>query len=121
MLACPDRIQGIGAGNRISGRGSTKDARRLIVETEVLLIGIDVPNLLEDMLQLNPGFRPTAQEMLRNSIFNSVRNESKEESCPENVKLSVYSDSVYDYENDKAINWTQQDVRSVIAEDAHAF
>lgn len=68
-------------------------------------------DILEDLLQLNPAFRPSAAELIKHSIFDSVRNQAKEVDCPEKVSLSAYNDWIYDYENDKPVNWTKQDVR----------
>ena len=42
----------------------------------------DLLDILEQMLQFNPYFRPTTKQLLKNKIFDSVRIQSNEE-CSE--------------------------------------
>ena len=75
------------------------------IQTKALL------DVLEDMLQLNPGFRPSARELLKHSVFDGVRNPAKEQACAEAIRLPCYNDWVYDYETDRPVELTKQDLR----------
>lgn len=51
------------------------------------------------MLELNPYFRPSAKQLLKNPIFDSLRVSSNEKTSPYTVKLSVDSkEQMIDYE-----------------------
>ena len=51
------------------------------------------------MLELNPYFRPSARQLIKNPIFDSIRVTQNEKTSPHTVKLSVDSKSQgIDYE-----------------------
>ena len=53
-------------------------------------------DVLEWMLVFNPGFRMSATELLKHSIFDSYR--SNIPLNTERVLMSIYDDGLYDYE-----------------------
>ena len=46
-------------------------------------------NILEQMLQFNPYNRPTAKELLKNEIFNEIRNETLEQPAPIQIIVDI--------------------------------
>lgn len=56
--------------------------------------------MLKDMLQVNPYMRPSASELLKHPIFDSIRFKVLEKGCQNKVELEVDSDQSYDYENE---------------------
>ena len=45
--------------------------------------------LLEQMLEFNPYFRPTARQLLKNKIFDSIRIPSIEERSPQKIVIDI--------------------------------
>ena len=56
--------------------------------------------MLKDMLQVNPYMRPSASELLKHPIFDSMRFKDLEKGCQSKIELEVDSDQSYDYENE---------------------
>lgn len=57
-------------------------------------------NLLKEMLEFNPFFRPTAKECLQNKIFDSIRVAGLEVSAPFKINIDVdRNEHQCDYEN----------------------
>ena len=54
--------------------------------------------MLKSLIQINPFFRPTAKECLKNPIFNTVRNSTLEKtSVNQKIKLEIDHDDAFDY------------------------
>ena len=61
----------------------------------------ELVDLLEDLISINPYFRPTARECLANPIFNYLSSkEVSTKSCGEKVRLDIDQDSAFDYDNE---------------------
>jgi len=57
-------------------------------------------NLLCEMLEFNPQFRPTAKECLKNPIFDDIRVPGLEKSAPYKINIDVdRNEYQFDYEN----------------------
>jgi serine/threonine protein kinase len=54
--------------------------------------------MLTNLLELNPFFRCSAAELLKNPIFNCVRKTSGEKSAPFKINLEIDRDDAFDYE-----------------------
>lgn len=46
-------------------------------------------NMLEQMLQFNPYYRPTAKELLKSKIFDKIRCEDLEKSAPFKILIDI--------------------------------
>lgn len=57
----------------------------------------DLKEILENLLQLNPYFRWTAQECLKHSYFDEIRAPLVEQSSKVKIKLAVDQDDSFDY------------------------
>ena len=70
--------------------------------------------ILESLIQVNPFFRPTAFELLKNPIFDPFRDKHKEY-CPfEKLMTPVDSDEAFDYVNGKSHIFKTQDYLKMI-------
>ena len=61
------------------------------------------------MLQLNPSFRPTADELLRHKIFDKIRVEEHEKPSPFKIDLPIYNEGQYDYDKCESLELTKKD------------
>ena len=62
----------------------------------------DLLDILEKMLEFNPMLRPTAGELLKESIFDSIREKENESVAPHKISLSFDKKNYkIDYENDE--------------------
>ena len=58
-------------------------------------------DLLEDLLSINPYFRPTARECLANPIFDYLNSkEVNTKFSSEKIRLDIDQDSAFDYDNE---------------------
>ena len=73
-------------------------------------------NLLKGMLEFNPYFRLTARECLKNKIFNDIRISDVEQSAPFKIKLQIYNENNYNYEEAKS-NHTIHDYKVLLLEE----
>ena len=55
--------------------------------------------ILDDMLQFNPHFRSKAGDLLKHSLFDSIRRPELEQPAPFKIKLEVDAPGVFDYES----------------------
>ena len=73
---------------------------------------------MQQMLQFNPYFRPSAVEILENKLFDSFRNDVKERSIKEvsnyQVFLPVDSDDAFDYENSKNTKYSMPELKNLL-------
>ena len=61
----------------------------------------ELRKMLESMLEFNPYFRPTAKQLLKNKIFDSVRIKSNEESTTHSIVVSADKNLPVDYTDSK--------------------
>ena len=54
--------------------------------------------ILEDMLQFNPHFRSHPGDLLKNSVFDNIRNPEQEKAAPFQIKLEIDEAGAFDYE-----------------------
>ena len=71
---------------------------------EKMLEGLDDKQyeLIDKMLQFNPNKRVSAEELLKNPIFDSVRIPNLENNKGNEIKLSIDEEGVLDYDNEDA-------------------
>ena len=50
----------------------------------------EILNLLSDLLQFNPGFRPTAKECLQKPLFDQIRDPLLNKTKPEQFFQEIY-------------------------------
>ena len=50
------------------------------------------------MLEYNPGFRPSAKELIQHPYFDAIRNKNQEEEAPTHVHQKMHLPGVLDYE-----------------------
>lgn len=73
-------------------------------------------DILQWLLRLNPYFRCSASELLKNPIFDKVRNPILEKSAPFKIKLSIDKDEAFDYENGNSPIFSLKDYQAMILE-----
>ena len=73
-------------------------------------------DVLQWLLRLNPYFRCSASELLKNPIFNKVRNPNLEKSAPFKIKLSIDKDEAFDYETGSSPQFKLKDYQAMIME-----
>lgn len=71
----------------------------------------ELVDLLQSMLEFNPYFRFSAQECLKNKIFDKVRVLQLEKPAPSKIKLKIYEENVYDYEKCKPLKYSVNDYK----------
>lgn len=64
----------------------------------------ELVELLKQMLEINPYFRPSAKQLLKHKIFDNVRQENDKKSAPFKVKINID-------ENENAINYKNIDFK----------
>jgi serine/threonine protein kinase len=58
----------------------------------------DLVELLKSLVQVNPFFRPTAKECLKNPVFDTIREQVKEKTqITSKIKLEIDHDKAFDY------------------------
>jgi serine/threonine protein kinase len=61
----------------------------------------DLLDLLTQMLELNPNLRPSASQLLKHKVFDSIRNEKQENCHPPRVTIPCDENEYkHDYERD---------------------
>jgi len=70
-------------------------------------------DLLEGMLQYNPGFRSTAIECLQHRIFDKIRVPNFEKPSKIKVIQNINGTEVFDYENSKELKYSMKDLRNL--------
>lgn len=66
------------------------------------------------MVNLNPYFRWTPSELLKNAYFNDLRIPELEKSAPQKLKLDIDRDDAFDYENGVSKLYTKKDYIAII-------
>lgn len=61
------------------------------------------------MLEFNPSFRPTAADILKNKLFNSIRIPSRESPASHVINMPIYDEGQYDYEECESVYFNQKD------------
>ena len=71
--------------------------------------------LLKSLIQVNPFFRPTAKECLKNPIFDQVREAVKEKTqISSKIKLDIDHDNAFDYATGVSTLFKQEDYLNIV-------
>ena len=54
------------------------------------------------MLEINPFFRKSARELIKNPYFDEIRMKDNEDYAPEKIKLDIDADGSFNYEENKS-------------------
>ena len=73
------------------------------------------------MLEFNPGFRPTARDLLNHKVFDSIRNKKFEAEAPYQIHQEIFQPGVYDYENDVELLYNEADYKDLLYEEIRQF
>ena len=57
------------------------------------------------MLEINPYFRKSARELIKNPYFDEIRVKDNEEHAPVKIKLDIDADGSFNYEEGKSTNF----------------
>ena len=63
---------------------------------------------------MNPYFRQSARELLKNSYFDSIRNVQNERHCDTKLQFDVDNDDVYSYEDTNSTKYDRNDYLEMI-------
>ena len=63
------------------------------------------------MLKYNPGLRSSASDCLKSKIFDKIRVPVFERGAPFEIKMKIYDDGVYDYEECKSLKLSLRDYK----------
>ena len=72
-------------------------------------------DLLEGMLTYNPSLRWTAAKCLKNRIFDKIRQTSNEKPCKSQIRLPLYDEHAFDYENSSNAKYSVNDLKNILA------
>ena len=70
--------------------------------------------IFEQMLQFNPYFRYPAEELLKSSIFDEIRNPEMEKPAPYRIDTSIDLPGEFDYDALKSRKFTQEDYMKIL-------
>ena len=73
-----------------------------------------VLEILEDMLQFNPHYRSNPSDLLKNKVFDSIRNPDLENPAPFQIKLEIDETDAFDYEECKSLKYSMEDYKQII-------
>ena len=71
--------------------------------------------MLESMLEFNPYFRLTAEEALKSKVFDGIRIQAFERPSPVQIKLNIFAEDAYDYENHTDHKLSKHDLNKALA------
>ena len=63
-------------------------------------------NILEQLVQVNPYFRLSANECLKDPLFDDIRSAQLEKSCNVKLLLEVDQEGAFDYNEGKSMKFT---------------
>ena len=69
------------------------------------------------MLEFNPGFRPEASELLKNKVFDRIRNAELEREAPFKISLEVDENGIFDYENCQSLKYNLKDLKEILKQE----
>ena len=78
----------------------------------------DLLKIMDNMLQFNPKFRLTAEEILESKFFDPIRNEKLEIPASNKVYAPFDKEGKFDYEKCEEKNLTLDDVKELIKEES---
>lgn len=73
------------------------------------------------LIELNPYFRQSALECLKDPIFDKIRIQACEQSAAEKLKLDIDRDEAFDYDSGKSKIYTHKDYLSMIDTEVSYF
>ena len=66
------------------------------------------------MLQFNPKFRSRASELLKNPVFDKIRDATQEQGAPREVSLEIDGPGVFDYEALKCTKYNKYEMLIIL-------
>lgn len=73
-----------------------------------------VVEILQEMLQFNPQYRSDASFLLKNKIFDNIRDPTMEAGAPYKIKLDVDAPDQFDYEALLSLKYTYDDFQEML-------
>ena len=70
--------------------------------------------ILSNMLQFNPNFRQSPKQLLKNKLFDRIRNPEMERPAPFKISLDVDEEGSFDYENCKSLKFGIKDFKNIL-------
>ena len=61
------------------------------------------------MLEFNPEFRKSPIDLLKNKLFDKIRNVEIERPSPIKISLEIDAEEIFDYENCKSLKYSLKD------------
>ncbi len=75
-------------------------------QKEFMHTSSDILAILEDLLQFNPHFRSKPSELLKNKVFNRIRNPAFEKPAPFQIFLDIDRPGSFNYDKCKSIKYS---------------
>ena len=76
-------------------------------------------DLLQNMLEFNPNFRESAASLLKNKVFDKIRNPSLEKAAPFEISLAIDEDGAFDYDKCTSDKFSKEDYKRILANEVH--
>jgi serine/threonine protein kinase len=90
-------------------------------KTEFKTLNPELVKILNSLIQVNPFYRPTAFELLKNPIFDEYR-DKKNEQCPFNkLMVDIDQDEAFDYETQLCLLYKNDEFLEMIHKEAKTF
>ena len=71
--------------------------------------------ILEGLLQYNPGFRPSTKDCLENAIFKDIRDPYLEQPAQNILNLKLFEPHCFDYEKNKFAKLQSYDLYKMLS------
>ena len=71
-------------------------------------------DMLCSLIKLNPYFRKSASEIIKDSIFDDLRLPMMEKSAPFKLRLEVDQDDAFDFEKGISLKYDMNDYRTIV-------
>ena len=78
-------------------------------------------DLLKSLIQLNPYFRKSAGECLKNQVFDEIRQPQNECSAPSKIKILVDKDEAFNYATGKSELYTHDDFMKMLDDEIEYY
>jgi hypothetical protein len=66
------------------------------------------------MLEFNPEFRKSSMDLLKNKVFDKIRNVEMERPAPFKISLEIDAEGIFDYENCKSLKYSIKDFKNIL-------
>lgn len=77
----------------------------------------EVLDIIEDTLQFNPHFRSRAGDLLKNKVFDSIRNPLLEQAAPYQINLEIDQTGSFDYDQCKSVKYSMNDFIRILEDE----